>query len=817
MKSLHHPLSALSLAVGLWLCLSAPSLHAQASLSLNGGEVQVPANTSLTPTNLTLEAWVNFPASGNLTIASRGNGSDGATTDYILQIGSNGQPGTNVDFFGAGAWDTSTSGVPFNVWTHVAVTYNGTNKLFYINGVPGGAVARSGPLYTGDSATSPFYIGLQGQYCQCNPFEGEISEVRLWNYVRSPSQIRADMVYSSGSQSGLVAYYHLNEGSGTTANDASGNAHTGTLENGASWSASGPPVVLVTNTADSGPGTLRSAIANAVHGQIIGFAANLSGLTIYLASTLKISTNLTIEAAALPGGISLSGSNTVEILEVASNATVVLDSLTIKNGRIDAYLGGGLNNDGTVTLNNCLLENNVGLLGGGMFNYGTATLNECTLSDNDTAYVYGGDIGNVGTLTLNGCYMDNQSGAGSGGVFNENSGTVTLNDCTLYDFGPGYVLYNLEGTATLTDCTLYNNTQGIYNQGTLTVNDCTLWKNGFYDGPGGAIDNLSIATLNNCTLFQNSAGLGGAIYNAGIATLNECTLSGNMATNGGAIYNVLSLAITNCIVAGNLDFLQKPTFDISDNSGAITLGGSNLVQEITNFDGMISGPAPLTNAPNLAPLNFYGGPTKTMPPFPGSPAIGAGSVAVNTFATDQRGFARTQNGLIDLGAVEMPAVQPFSASPPNGLPPLTVHFDSTNADRDGSAIVGWNWSFGDGNASTNQNPTNVYSKGIFSPGLIVTNNLGLALAVFGPAISAVFPTLTSDGISQPGANLTLSGEYGISGLVYTVLASTNVASPLSQWTRLSTDSWSTNGAFTLTLTNALNPLVPQRFYLLQMP
>ena len=50
---------------------------------------------------------------------------------------------------------------------------------------------------------------------------------------------------------------------------------------------------------------------------------------------------------------------------------------------------------------------------------------------------------------------------------------------------------------------------------------------------------------------------------------------------------------------------------------------------------------PITNAPMLAPLGNYGGPTQTMPPLPGSPAIDAGSdSATNLFATDQRGHAR---------------------------------------------------------------------------------------------------------------------------------------------------------------------------------
>ena len=116
--------------------------------------------------------------------------------------------------------------------------------------------------------------------------------------------------------------------------------------------------------------------------------------------------------------------------------------------------------------------------------------------------------------------------------------------------------------------------------------------------------------------------------------------------------------MTNTIVAGNSGSLGA---DIYNYSATLTYGGSNLVQSVDNFGGTITGPAPLTNAPDLAPLGNYGGPTQTMPPLPGSPAIGAGSVAANTFSTDQRGYPRTQNGLIDLGAVEL---QSPAANPP---------------------------------------------------------------------------------------------------------------------------------------------------------
>src|SRR5271157_2336129 len=89
---------------------------------------------------------------------------------------------------------------------------------------------------------------------------------------------------------------------------------------------------VVTNSADSGPGTLRSAIANAASGAVITFDPSLSGATITLSSTLTINTNLTIDASALPGGLQINGNHAVQIFNVVSNITVFLNSLTITNG-----------------------------------------------------------------------------------------------------------------------------------------------------------------------------------------------------------------------------------------------------------------------------------------------------------------------------------------------------------------------------------------------------------------------------------------------------------------------------------------------------
>jgi len=410
---------------------------------------------------------------------------------------------------------------------------------------------------------------------------------------------------------------------------------------------------VVTNSADSGPGTLRSAITNAASGAVLTFAPGLSGATITLSNTLTINTNLTIDASALPGGLQINGNGSVQIFNVASNTFVFLNSLTITNGNAaTGGFGGGIFNSGTLTLTNCILSGNSAPFdGGGIWSDGTLTLNQCTLSGNFlTSFGFGGGIFNSGTLTLNQCTLSGNSATGTrgyagGGGGIDNEGTLTLNQCTL---SGNYAVFG----------------GGISNNGTLTLNQCTLSGNSAsgYGGFGGGISNGGTLTLNQCTLSGNTAGSGGGggIWSDDTLTLNQCTLSGNSSYDGGGIYNdyEATLALTNTIIGGD-SVSSGPNIY---NFATLTYGGSNLVQSVYNDGGVtITGPAPLTNAPDLAPLGNYGGPTQTMPPLPGSPAIGAGSVAANTFSTDQRGYPRTQNGLIDLGAVEL---QSPAANPP---------------------------------------------------------------------------------------------------------------------------------------------------------
>jgi PKD repeat protein len=517
---------------------------------------------------------------------------------------------------------------------------------------------------------------------------------------------------------------------------------------------------VVTNLADSGPGTLRSAITTATNGAVITFAPNLSGTIIMLASTLPINTSLTIDASALPGTVQMNGNESVQIFIVASGATALLNSLEISNG------DGGTNSDGSVITNDA----------GGILNNGTLTLNQCLLSGNNAQ--------------------------DCGGILN--NGILTLNNCTLYNNGGIYG-------------------GGIDNAGTVTLNQCAVWGNAGNDG--GGIYNAGWATLNQCTVSVNAGDtVGGGICNDGAVMLNQCTLSDNLGEYfGGGIYNDGTVAMTNTIVAGNTySFWADHGTDIFNAGGTVTYGGPNLVQAVVNSNGIVAGPAPLNADPDLALPGNYGGPTVTMPPLPGSPAIGAGSVAANTFATDQRGYARTQNGRIDLGTVELPIMVPFTTSPSNGPVPLKVQFGCANTDSDGSAITQWNWSFGDNKTDKAENPSHVYSTaGMFSPSLIVENSLGLTLGVSGPAItvgSGLTIQPTSVGLTGAGASAFVQFAFtDASGLSFSILATNHLTAPISTWPVIGTATENPPGSGQYQFKDTTPATNSVRYYILRQP
>jgi len=109
--------------------------------------------------------------------------------------------------------------------------------------------------------------------------------------------------------------------------------------------------------------------------------------------------------------------------------------------------------------------------------------------------------------------------------------------------------------------------------------------------------------------------------------------------------------LTDTIVAGNTGSLGGPS-DIGGNQASLVTGTYNLIG--TGGSGGIAGSSNvvLTSLADLdlAPLNYYGGPTRTIVLLPGSAAIGVGT-AVSGVTTDERGFPVESS--IDIGAFQV--------------------------------------------------------------------------------------------------------------------------------------------------------------------
>ncbi len=316
--------------------------------------------------------------------------------------------------------------------------------------------------------------------------------------------------------------------------------------------------------------------------------------------------NLAIFGSANP--ITLSGS--------LSGQTITVNSEIVANA----------NASGTVTIDASGLPGGLTLNGGGktrilsVYN-GTANLTGITFTGGNgvgaISSSYGGAIYNQAMLTATQCTFSNNSAVN------------------------GAVLEDVSGTATLSQCTFSGNNAS--NQ-------------------GGAIDEESaVLNLTECTLANNYGGFFGGAISAlnGSANLQDCTVAGNSVGfraggGGGGIFNGgSSLNLTDCILAGNVasnsigpDFYQY--------SGTVTtshaLIGNNANSTISATNGNLVGTSGSPLSAQLAPLGPWAGPTLTMPPLPGSPAIDAGTNHGGT--VDQRGSARLVGSNPDMGAVE---------------------------------------------------------------------------------------------------------------------------------------------------------------------
>jgi hypothetical protein len=271
---------------------------------------------------------------------------------------------------------------------------------------------------------------------------------------------------------------------------------------------------------------------------------------------------------------------------------------------------------------------------------GIAPYNGSTQTANYQVFAMTGGTSMISGVTVaNGAYLS----SGGGGGMRQSGGALTVSYST-FSGNSAPVVADVGGA--------------IYASGqSLTISNSTFSGNSAgANGSGGAIYAYkSAVTASSSTFSGNSAvSYGGAIeLNEGSAlNATDSIFTGNSSQNGGAVYATYTTTatLTNSVFYGNTAYY--------DNDCAETDGSCAFTNEITAN-------------PNLSPLGYYGGPTPTMLPLPGSSAICAG-VAESGIIADQRGFGFDPScpaGAVDVGAVQTDYGLSFSVEPPAGGAP----------------------------------------------------------------------------------------------------------------------------------------------------
>ena len=425
----------------------------------------------------------------------------------------------------------------------------------------------------------------------------------------------------------------------------------------------------VTSLADSGPGSLREAVAqaNAAAGapHRIEFQTGLGG-TIALASEVRISASLTI-AGPGAGALALDGGGATRLLRVERTGgeprNVTISGLTLRNGR--AETGGAIYGyDDNLSLFAVVLANNEATYRGGAIQFAEAdlSLDAVTLAGNrapSTGQGAGGAIQfSAGTLSISRSIVSGNSANFGGGLrISSPRARAVISDSLFQDNVAAHTggaieagtmtSFRVSGSAFVGNATGEPYGGGLYYTGSSdAAADTAIIENTTFSAnrtthPAGAASALAISggrtIVRNTTFAMNRVAPGsaspaprsGAVWVAGTATtvdfastLFDDNSSGNQASLADLAHESTSSANPSVVNVADSLFRTMP--------GATEINGSNLRNQFATVAQL----RPLTTGDG-------GGFVPVHPLARTSPAIDAGSNAGN-LTWDQRGtgFAR---------------------------------------------------------------------------------------------------------------------------------------------------------------------------------
>jgi hypothetical protein len=428
--------------------------------------------------------------------------------------------------------------------------------------------------------------------------------------------------------------------------------------------------VTVTNTNDSGAGSLRQAIADICPGGTITIAA--TG-TISLISSLILDRNVTING---PGAdqLTIDGSNSGQI--VRANAALSLSGIGF-TGSHGALAGGAIAAAGPLSVSNCAFTQNAAIYGGAIYATESLSLSNCRFSQNTANYFGGAVFAEAGPVSIAGSVFSDNTALGGGALVAING---TLDNTTL----SGNSAADAGGAIYGADLTL--------RHVTVTGNSGLDSSNNPVGGGIVAFSNSQVTLVNsivagntggdclagsNASITADSHNLDsdGSCGSASTATLPNLHL-GTLADNGGPTPTIALLAGSPAIDAGdNAACLATDQRGIARPQGAACDGGAYEVQVATQLSVVGgNGQTTATGTAFATPLSVLVQDANNLP-LPGltvsfaGPGSGAG-INGGTATSNASGIAS-----LTVTANAIPGSYTVTASV-NGL---TANFNLTNA------------------------------------------------------------------------------------------------------------------------------------------
>lgn len=212
----------------------------------------------------TLTGSNGFAGTAAIPLVTKGRGEEDATNkDCNYFFGIHSTSNVLIADFEEGASATSpglnhpvcaSTAITDTNWHHAAASYSvATGWAIYLDGVAQTLSTACSNCTAGTNCALPpgvpprsdsvqhFAVGsaLNSTGVADGYFAGAIDEVRVWNVVRTASEIASGRNQQLTSGTGLIGRWGMNDGSGSTATSSTG--PNGTLTNGPTWTSSGIP------------------------------------------------------------------------------------------------------------------------------------------------------------------------------------------------------------------------------------------------------------------------------------------------------------------------------------------------------------------------------------------------------------------------------------------------------------------------------------------------------------------------------------------------------------------------------------------------